>query len=143
MLGFRVVVDGAAKGRRLRPAGAIYHIALNTWHSWGGRFRRRDTGLDHAAILSHRAALPTPSRACLQYYVGARGQRHLVSVYLHDPDGNSIELYYDRPRWHWFDGHGQLVIKHERLRVAEFLSDTSHLAPQLTSTLVHSGERPQ
>ncbi len=27
--------------------------------------------------------------------------RASVSVYLHDPDGNDIELYYDRPREEW------------------------------------------
>ena len=26
-----------------------------------------------------------------------------ISVYLSDPDGNGIELYYDRPRTEWLD----------------------------------------
>jgi len=36
------------------------------------------------------------------------GQDHggTVSIYLSDPDGNGIELYYDRPRSEWFDAHG-------------------------------------
>ncbi|MBA2533818.1 MAG: glyoxalase, partial [Rubrobacter sp.] len=34
-----------------------------------------------------------------------------VSVYLRDPDGNGIELYYDRPRSEWFDERGNPVLK--------------------------------
>jgi catechol 2,3-dioxygenase len=34
-----------------------------------------------------------------------------VSVYLSDPDGNGIELYYDRPRQAWFDDNGRPVLK--------------------------------
>lgn len=30
-----------------------------------------------------------------------------VSVYLADPDGNGIELYYDRPRAEWLDTDGR------------------------------------
>ena len=30
-----------------------------------------------------------------------------VSVYLADPDGNGVELYYDRPRAEWFDADGR------------------------------------
>jgi len=151
VLGFHVVVDGLANGLPLSflAAGAYHHhIALNTWHSRGGTPPPPGhTGLDHTAILyPNRAALADAVARLFanDYYVDdAHDHGTSVSVYLHDPDGNSIELYYDRPRWRWFDEHGQLIIKNERLRIAEFLSDTRHLAPQLTSTLVHSGERPQ
>ena len=36
-----------------------------------------------------------------------------VSVYLADPDGNGIELYYDRPRTEWFDADARPIIKAE------------------------------
>jgi catechol 2,3-dioxygenase len=36
-----------------------------------------------------------------------------VSVYLRDPDGNGIELYYDRPREAWFDADGAPILKAE------------------------------
>ena len=29
-----------------------------------------------------------------------------MSVYLNDPDGNGVELYYDRPREQWFTPDG-------------------------------------
>ena len=40
-----------------------------------------------------------------------------VSVYLEDPDGNGVELYYDRPREAWFDEHGNPILKAERIPV--------------------------
>jgi catechol 2,3-dioxygenase len=36
-----------------------------------------------------------------------------VSVYLRDPDGNGIELYYDRPREAWSDAQGRPIVKAE------------------------------
>jgi catechol 2,3-dioxygenase len=36
-----------------------------------------------------------------------------VSVYLRDPDGNGIELSYDRPRHTWWDERGRPHIKAE------------------------------
>ena len=89
-----------------------HHLALNTFQSAGGTPPPPGhTGLHHVA-----APLPRPART------GARRQRLLdrghpldsaedhggtVSVYLRDPDGNGIELYYDRPRETWFDPQGR------------------------------------
>jgi catechol 2,3-dioxygenase len=44
-----------------------------------------------------------------------------VSVYLRDPDGNGIELYYDRPRSEWFDPQGRPVLKADTFHPAELL----------------------
>jgi catechol 2,3-dioxygenase len=46
-----------------------------------------------------------------------------VSVYLRDPDGNGLELYYDRPREHWFDVHGEPVIQAVGFDVRELLTE--------------------
>jgi catechol 2,3-dioxygenase len=46
-----------------------------------------------------------------------------VSVYLEDPDGNDIELYYDRPREHWFDAEGRLVLKADHFDFREILDN--------------------
>ena len=45
-----------------------------------------------------------------------------ISVYLSDPDGNGIELYYDRPRAGWFDADGRPILKTERFDYRELLS---------------------
>jgi catechol 2,3-dioxygenase len=42
-----------------------------------------------------------------------------VSVYLRDPDGNGIELYYDRPRCEWFDPQGRPILKADAFDPAE------------------------
>ena len=41
-----------------------------------------------------------------------------VSVYLSDPDGNGVELYYDRPRADWVDAEGRMILKAERFDIA-------------------------
>jgi catechol 2,3-dioxygenase len=45
-----------------------------------------------------------------------------VSVYLADPDGNGIELYYDRQRQDWFDDDGRPVLKLDYFDPTELLS---------------------
>ena len=75
------------------------------------RGERRSAGLFHTAILHpDRAALAATLASVAvqtpQLYTGAGD--HLVSqaFYLDDPEGNGIELYWDRPRseWRWHDG---------------------------------------
>jgi catechol 2,3-dioxygenase len=76
------------------------------------RRQRGTTGLFHLAVL-------LPSRADLARAlrrVDAAGWRftgasdHLVSeaLYLHDPEGNGIEIYRDRPRDQWRFANGEL-----------------------------------
>ena len=45
-----------------------------------------------------------------------------VSVYLTDPDGNGVELSYDRPRERWFDDAGRPVLKVDPLMIEEILT---------------------
>ncbi len=44
-----------------------------------------------------------------------------VSVYLDDPDGNGVELYYDRPRSEWFEADGRPVLKADRFDPTDLL----------------------
>lgn len=74
----------------------------------------RSTGLYHVAIL-------LPSRADLGRELLRMAQAgleigqgdHLVSeaLYISDPDGNGLEIYWDRPRasWHWENGRVQMA----------------------------------
>ncbi|MEJ7665534.1 MAG: hypothetical protein WKG07_41420 [Hymenobacter sp.] len=91
----------------LSADGYHHHIGLNTWHSQGGRPAPREgvAGLYHAAIL-----YPGPGRAGGRDPAPAGGglplngaSDHGVSeaIYLDDPDGNGLELYWDRPRAEW------------------------------------------
>jgi catechol 2,3-dioxygenase len=46
-----------------------------------------------------------------------------VAVYLDDPDGNGVELYYDRPRERWFDAEGRPVLRADRFDYRDILDN--------------------
>jgi catechol 2,3-dioxygenase len=48
-------------------------------------------------------------------------------VYLSDPDGNGIELYYDRPQEESFDARGNHVLKAEAFDPRELLGEPNDL----------------
>ena len=105
VLGFELTatVPGAAF---LSAGGYHHHIGLNTWQSKGGPPPPRGTtGLYHFAIrYPTRRALADALRRLADATIQLEGASdHGVSeaLYLHDPDGNGIELYWDRPREKW------------------------------------------
>jgi catechol 2,3-dioxygenase len=116
VLGFEVMIN-MGTAAFLSAGGYHHHIGLNTWHSRGGRPAQREgvAGLYHAAILyPTRAALATIVKRLLQAGYPLRGASdHGVSeaIYLDDPDGNGLELYWDRPREEWpTDAQGNLTM---------------------------------
>ena len=83
-----------------------HHIGLNSWQSKGGSPPPPGTtGLYHVAIrYPTRAALADALRRLIDADVPIEGASdHGVSeaLYLSDPDGNGIELYWDRPKEDW------------------------------------------
>ena len=54
---------------------------------------------------------------------GSEDHGATVSVYLRDPDGNGVELYYDRPRSEWVDPQGNPVLKADPFDPAELLKE--------------------
>ena len=120
-LGFAVTADARAAGidMVLLAAGDYHHhVGLNTWESEGGPPPPGHTGLYHAAFLyPDRRELGRAVRRLLDHGCPidhATDHGGTVSVYLADPDGNGVELYYDRPRSEWFDAAGNPVLKAER-----------------------------
>jgi catechol 2,3-dioxygenase len=106
VLGFEVRQRYGHQAAFMAADGYHHHIGLNTWESAGGQAPPRGTtGLYHLAILyPTRADLGRALRRLLEHGVGLDGASdHGVSqaLYLHDPDGNGIELYWDRPREEW------------------------------------------
>jgi catechol 2,3-dioxygenase len=90
----------------LSAGGYHHHIALNTWESLGGSPPPRGTtGLYHTAILyPTRAALAEAFRRVLVAEIpleGAADHGVSESIYLRDPEGNGVELYWDRPKEQW------------------------------------------
>ena len=102
----------------LSAGGYHHHIGLNTWQSEGGTPPPEGhTGLLHFAILyPDRRELARAVERLLEHgypIEGAQDHGVSVAVYLSDPDGNGIELAYDRPRKEWFDSRGNPNIKAE------------------------------
>jgi catechol 2,3-dioxygenase len=90
----------------LSAGGYHHHIGLNTWESKGGSPPPPGmTGLYHVAIrFPTRAALAKTLKRVVDADVRLSGASdHGVSeaIYLNDPDGNGIELYWDRPKEEW------------------------------------------
>jgi len=102
LLGFELITTYGDQAAFISAGGYHHHIGLNTWHSKDAPPATREgVGLYHIAILY-------PTRKDLaQIYLRLRNhQYHLTgasdngvseALYLNDPDGNGVELYWDRP----------------------------------------------
>jgi catechol 2,3-dioxygenase len=106
VIGFDLMQRLGEQAAFLSAGGYHHHIGLNTWESAGGSPPPRgSTGLYHVAIRHPtRAALAQTLRRVLEAGIRLDGASdHGVSeaIYLRDPDGNGVELYWDRPREAW------------------------------------------
>ena len=127
VLGFELVQRYGTQAAFISAGGYHHHIGLNTWESLGGSPPPRgSTGLFHTAILyPTRASLADALRRLIKAKIPLDGASdHGVSeaLYLHDPDQNGVELYWDRPQEKWpRDAKGQLTMMTERLDLDELL----------------------
>jgi len=106
VLGFELQQQLGDQAAFLSAGGYHHHIGLNTWESRGGSTPpRATTGLFHAAIrYPTRKALADALRRLGEAGVtldGASDHGASEALYLRDPDGNGLELYWDRPRDEW------------------------------------------
>jgi catechol 2,3-dioxygenase len=106
VLGFELTTRYGTQAAFVSAGGYHHHIGLNTWESLGGSPPPPGTtGLYHVAILyPDRAALGDALLRLTQASIPLDGASdHGVSeaLYLRDPDGNGVELYWDRPREEW------------------------------------------
>ncbi len=106
VLGFEVTQRFGDQAAFLSAGGYHHHIGLNTWESAGGKSPAPGTtGLYHLAILyPTQAELADALRRLVEAGIELEGASdHGVSeaLYLRDPDGNGVELYWDRPREEW------------------------------------------
>lgn len=106
VLGFELTQRYGNQAAFLSAGGYHHHIGLNTWESEGGSPPAPgSTGLYHLAIAyPTRAELADALRRVLGAGIRLEGASdHGVSeaIYLRDPDGNGVELYWDRPKEEW------------------------------------------
>ena len=130
VLGFQLTQRFGSQAAFVSAGGYHHHIGLNTWESSGGSPPPPgSTGLYHLAILyPTQAELADALRRVLTSGIELEGASdHGVSeaIYLRDPDGNGIELYWDRPREAWpVKADGQLAMYTRPLDVKGLLSES-------------------
>ena len=129
VLGFELTTTYGSQAAFISAGGYHHHIGLNTWESQGGSPPPfGTTGLFHLAVLfPDRASL---GDALLRLeragwpLTGAADHGVSEAIYTEDPDGNGVELYFDRPPEEWpREADGSLVmfthpLDLESLRVA-------------------------
>jgi catechol 2,3-dioxygenase len=106
VLGFEVTQRYGAGAAFLSAGGYHHHIGLNVWESRRGAAPPRGTtGLYHVAILYPSRALLADALLRLERagiaLDGASDHGVSEALYLRDPDGNGLELYWDRPLDMW------------------------------------------
>lgn len=129
VLGFETTTRYGDDAVFMSAGGYHHHIGLNTWHSKGaGPAPVNSAGLYHFAILyPDRRSLAAAVKRVLEsgYNIdGASDHGVSEAIYLHDPDGNGIELYRDRPRDEWrraADGSVEMGL--EPLDMADLLAE--------------------
>lgn len=128
VLGFRLIQRFGDEAAFISAGGYHHHIGLNTWQSRGGRSPAPGTtGLFHLAILyPTRALLGDALRRLLDAGIQLDGATdHGVSeaLYLNDPDGNGVELYWDRAEQQWpRDADGKLAMYNGQLDLRGLLA---------------------
>lgn len=141
VLGFRIRRYEPGSWLAFLGAGeSSFDLALTTRTSQGGSPPLQDcTGLDHIAIRY-------PSRRDL-----ARAYRHLLvcgralteatdhwvaeSLYLADPDGNQVELYWERSPEYWFEEDGRIRSQVKPLDLASLLRALHVTVRQLVNSM--------
>jgi catechol 2,3-dioxygenase len=106
LLGFEVTTNYGDEAAFISAGGYHHHIGLNVWYSkHAPPASKRGVGLFHTAIL-----YPTRKDLAVIFdrinkagypFTGAADHGVSEALYLDDPDGNGVELYWDKPRENW------------------------------------------
>lgn len=106
ILGFEITTTYGEDAVFISAGGYHHHIGLNTWFSKNAPPAPKNSpGLFHTAILypTRKDLAAILQRLQNQNYPLTGASDHGVSeaLYLNDPDGNGVELYWDRPKDQW------------------------------------------
>ena len=129
LLGFTITQRYGDSAVFISAGGYHHHIGLNTWHSKNAAPAQvNGVGLFHTAIV-----YPTRKDLAIIYkrlteanwpMTGAADHGVSEALYLNDPDGNGVELYWDKSESKWpKDENGNLMMITEALDLQSLLSE--------------------
>ena len=129
ILGFEIMQWYGDSAVFISAGGYHHHIGLNTWYSKGAPPAPKNScGLFHTAILySTRKELAVALQQLINAnypLTGASDHGVSEAIYMDDPDGNGVEIYWDKPRSKWpFDSSGNLRMVTEPLDLQDLLKE--------------------
>lgn len=129
LLGFQITQRYGTAAVFLSAGGYHHHIGLNTWQSKGAPPASAfSAGLFHHAILypTRKDLAIILKRLVDEKYPLTGTANHGVSeaIYMNDPDGNGVELYWDKPKELWpFDENGSLQMITDPLNIESLLGE--------------------
>ncbi len=129
ILGFDITQRYGTQAVFLSAGGYHHHIGLNTWYSKNAPpAPQHNAGLFHTAILyPTRKDLAVALQRLMDAQYPLTGTAdHGVSeaLYMDDPDGNGVELYWDKPTEQWpLDADGNLQMVTEALDLDKLLQE--------------------
>ena len=129
LLGFELTTTYGSQAAFLSAGGYHHHIGLNTWHSKNAPpATEHGVGLYHTAIVyPTRKDLAVIFRRLLDAgypLTGASDHGVSEALYMNDPDGNGVELYWDRPKAVWpHKADGSLKMYTRRLDLDNLLKE--------------------
>jgi catechol 2,3-dioxygenase len=132
-LGFELITRLGNQAAFLSAGGYHHHIGLNTWESQGGAPPPPgSTGLYHFAInYPERRDLAAALKRLLDNGWGIDGASDHgthEAIYLHDPDGNGIELAWDRDPALWHRG-GEIIFERKALDWTGLMAELEDTEP--------------
>ncbi len=106
LLGFEVKATYGDQAAFIAAGDYHHHIGLNTWNSKDAPpASKYGVGLFHTAInyptRKDLAIIFDRLRKAKYPLTGASDHGVSEALYLDDPDGNGVELYWDRPKSEW------------------------------------------
>ena len=131
LLGFEIITTYGDDALFISAGGYHHHIGLNTWHSKNASPAPVNSpGLYHTAILyptRKDLAVALKRLLALSYpLTGASDHGVSEAIYLNDPDGNGVELYWDRPKEEWpLDVNGNIQMFTKHLNIESLLKEAN------------------